>query len=390
MAATINEYGISIETLEEIYTYLQTEYKNIYGQDINLDQDTTDGQLLAIVSKLIRDLEENSVDKYNAFDPDTAEGVQLERLLKLCGIVRSSATKSIVDIDITTDRTVTLSDTYTVTDILGQNWIITGSQTLLAGTTTVSFLAENWGSIEALANTITQQNTIVLGVTSLTNPNDAVVGRDEQTDTSLKIQRNKSVSLPSQNTVSGLQAKLLKISNVVDAVVKENKTFSYDATLDLNAKTIWAIVDGGSVEDITEVMSLDRGDGVDLKGNEVYTYQTQQLRNDGTYRIYTDEIKFDRPTNTEIYINFDISPRSGQTSYDSESIKNFLLEKLYYIGENATVTELYSYIYQAGNTFIATNLEISKDDITYYNDTLIANAYEKFIINADKITITEV
>ena len=80
--STIDSNGISIDSLDTVYTALQTVYKNIYGEDINLDQDTTDGQVLALISKLKRDIDENSVSLYNAFDPDTASGVQLNRLLK--------------------------------------------------------------------------------------------------------------------------------------------------------------------------------------------------------------------------------------------------------------------------------------------------------------------
>lgn len=390
MSATINENGISIETLEELYIYLQTNYKTIYGQDINLDSDTTDGQFMAFLSKLVRDMQENAVSTYNAFDPDLAENTQLIRLLKFCGIVKRPATKSSVDIEITVDRSVNLPTKYTVSDTLNQNWIITSPITLPTGTHTLSFLAENWGSVEALPNTIINQNTIVLGVTSVTNPNEALVGRDDETDTQLRQRRKQSVSLPSENRVDGLQAKLLNVSGVIDAVVLENKTLNYDSTLDLNGKTIWAIIEGGSVEDIGTTISLDRGTGVELKGNVTYSYQRQQLRQNGTFRIFTDLARFDRPVNTEIYIKFDVTLRSGSITYDLTSIKNALLEKLYDIGENATVTELYGYIYNAGNTFIATNLQLSKDDITFSGDLLTANADEKFIIDFDKITITEV
>lgn len=388
--ATIGQYGIEIETLENIFSDLQTAYKDIYGQDINLDQDTTDGQMIAIFSKLKRDIDENMVSIYNAFDPDTAEGVQLNRLLKLCGINRSAATKSSVDIEITTDRSLTLPSDYTVSDSLDQNWIITDNQTLPIGTTTVSFRAEEWGAVEALANTITEAVTIVLGVTNINNPLDANVGLDEQTDTELKLQRKQSVSLPSENTVEGLQAKLLNIQGVSDAIVKENDTLIYDVTLDLNGKTIWAIVDGGAIEDIGEVLSVDRGSGVALKGSETYTYQKNQIRQDGSIRVYSDVVAFDRPTETDIYIKFDIKLRAGAVSYDLEAIKDELITKTYYIGENATVTELYSFIYAAGNTFIAENLQLSDDNITYVSDSLLADIDEKFVITKANIIITEV
>ena len=72
-----------------------------------------------------------------------------------------------------------------------------------------------------------------------------------------------------------------------------------------------------------------------------------------------------------------------------DAIKNKLVEKLYSINEKVTATELYAYVYSAGNTFIASKLEVSKDNIAFGNTA--TNDYdEKFIISAVNIAITEV
>jgi hypothetical protein len=53
-------------------------------------------------------------------------------------------------------------------------------------------------------------------------------------------------------------------------------------------------------------------------------------------------------------------------------------------------TELYSAIYQSGNGFIASNIQLSKDDITYVSDTLLADYDEKFKIVGANIEVTEI
>lgn len=390
MAAIIDSAGIKIDTLSDAISDLSILYKSIYGEDINIDSDTTDGQLIAIISKMYTDLQENSVLTYNAFDPDSASGAQLRRLLKLCGIVDSGATQSKVDVNITVDAPITLDAGYTLEDTLKQKWVIAESINLEIGTTLVGFVSDTWGSVSASANTITKQVTIVLGVVSVNNPAIATIGRDEKTDVELRRQRKQSVSLPSQNTIDGLRAKLLSINGVKDAIVHENSTFVYDAVKDLNAKTIWAIVDGGSHEDITSVMDLDRGTGVDMKGLISESISSNQLRNDGTFRIYTNYINYDRPTEVPLFIKFDVTLKEGETYIDLEQIKNSLLTKEYYIAESGIVTELYSYIYPANTNFIATDLQISIDDITYASDKLLAGYGEKFIITTANILITEV
>lgn len=388
--AKIDGTGISIDSFNDLFDAIASEYKGIYGEDINLDASTPDAQKLSIFVKAYRDMQELGLDMYNSFDPDTAIGNQLNKLIKLCGIDRIPATKSTVQIDITTSATVSLTADYVVKDILGQFWQIANAQTLTAGTTTVSFKAQDYGMIEAQANTITEFETIVLGVESITNPNSATAGRDEESDTALKIRRKKSVALPSRNTVEGLNAKLLNVNGVIDAVVYENDSNTYDSEKDLKANSIWCVVDGGIDQDIINIIGLDKNGGTGVKGSVEGTYRAQIERQDGTYRNIQMALSFDRPTEVNIFIKLDIKEKQGGASPDIEAIKNSLVEKKFFIDEDATATELYAYVYQNSTSFVAVNLELSKDDVTYYSDILPSDFNEKLVILKENITITEI
>ena len=386
----ITSKGISIDSFNDLFDAIATEYKNIYGEDINIDSDTPDGQKLSIFVKAYRDLQERGVDLYNSFDPDTAVGTQLHKLIKLCGISRIAATKSTVQVNITTSQIVTLLSDYTLKDSLGQLWVISSSQTLTIGTTLVTFLADEWGSITAQANTITEFETVVLGVVSVNNPNAAISGRDEETDIQLKIRRKKSVSLPSSNTVEGLQAKLLNLTGVVDAIIYENDSDTLDVDLNLSSHSIWCIVDGGVNSDIINTIGLEKMAGTGLKGSLSGNYIGSIKRQDGSIRQKLIPVLFDRPTEKEIYIKFDVKPKISGDILDLDAMKNALLNKTFFIAEDATVTELYSYIYSANSNFIATNLQLSDDNIIYVGDMLDSGYDEKFVITVAKITITEI
>ena len=387
--ASITSTGISIDSFNDLFDSISAEYKNIYGEDINLDQSTSDGQKLSIFVKAYRDLQEMGVDMYNSFDPDTAVGTQLNKLIKLCGITRGIATKSIVDVSITTSQTVTLDADYTLKDTLGQLWVISSSQTLTAGTTTVSFIADEWGSIEALPNTITEFESIVIGVISVTNPSSATVGLDEETDAELKIRRKKSVSKPAQSSRFGLLGKILELNGVTDCKIHENKTSTNDTDLGLDANSMWVIVEGGTVSDIHNVIGNDRGTGVDMKGTLTDTISNSYTINGRTH-IVEEESKFDRPTVSEIYVKFNVTKKNSETSIDEQVIKNALLTAKFYIYDNIYVNELYSYIYQGGTSFIATDLQLSRDNITYVSTFIKADYDEKFKLTDAKILITEI
>lgn len=386
---TINENGLLIDEFSTIYNRLADKFKLIYGQDINLEQNSPDGQLLGIITNEIYDLQTLILHIYNSFDPDLAQGVELNKLLKLIAQSRRSSTKSIVDITIVANANVTLPADYTIIDENKNEWIINAETTLTTGTHTVSFNAVNFGAIEASANTINEVVTVFPEITSVNNVSSAQVGRDEESDVLLRKRRNNLLESNSKSTIAGIYSKLFLLENVLDAKVHDNSSDEYDATLDVDAHTLWVIVDGGAVDEIAKIIAEEKTQGCGLKGNIEATYVETFLKSDGTTRLYYHEVKFDRPTQTNIYISLNVKKKNITDIIDDNAIKNKLIEKFYSIGENASATELYSYVYQSGNNFTASELLISEDNITY-SETLTANFEQKFIVSIDNIIITEI
>lgn len=386
---TINENGLLIDEFSTIYNRLADKFKLIYGQDINLEQNSPDGQLLGIITNEIYDLQTLILHIYNSFDPDLAQGVELNKLLKLIAQTRRASTKSIVDITIVANANVTLPADYTIIDENKNEWVINAETTLIAGINIVSFNAVNFGAIEASANTINDVVTVFPEIISVNNALPAEVGRDEESDVLLRKRRNNLLSVNSNSTIAGLYSKLFLLDTVTDAVIYENATDTYDALKDLNAHILWCIIDGGSIDEITKIIATDKTIGTDLKGTISNNYVEIFLKADGTTRALTHIVKFDRPTEIPLYIKLTVSKKIITDIIDMDAIKNKLVEKLYSINEKATATELYAYVYSAGNTFIASNLEVSKDNITFGNTS--TNDYdEKFIISETNIDITEV
>lgn len=53
LIATITDKGVLAPTYSEVLAELQKKFRAIYGQDINLDNDTADGQWLGIVASAL-------------------------------------------------------------------------------------------------------------------------------------------------------------------------------------------------------------------------------------------------------------------------------------------------------------------------------------------------
>ncbi len=385
----IDANGFKAESFTEILTRLSNGLKNIYGQDINLDQDTPDGQQLGIQANIISDFQDLALYIYNSMDPDLADGANFDKLLKLLARTRLPSSRSTVDIEMVLNKTVSIPASYTIKDLNNQNWIIGTAQTLDAGTHLVSFYSEDWGNITAEPNTINEQVTILTEVVSINNPESAISGRDEESIVQVRERRNKILEINASSTIGSIIGKILDLNGVIDAVPYENMTKIYDPLRDIQPNSYWIVVKGGDIAQISEIIAKDKTGGTGLKGQVETVYIEKFVRKDGSVREFYHDVKFDRPTEVSIHIKFKVSRKISTQSIDIEHIKDTLANKEFYIAQNITVTELYSTIYSAATNYIATDLEVSKDGVVWDSVFLQAGYDEEFIIEKSNIEIEE-
>lgn len=391
MKPEFNYNGLEIETFDEIYQRLAAGLRQIYGNEINLDYESPDGQRVSIIAQLVLDLETFALQLYNQMDDDLASGEWLNKLIKFAGIFRQPATRSQVDVDIETDRPVTLPAGYAVQDDLEQRWILPAAQSIGTGTTSLTLVAENFGAIEADAHTVNNPETIVLGVLDVDNAAAALVGRDEETDEELRIRRRRSVENPAYSTVGGLLAKLANLPNVTDVVVYENDQDTTDVEKDMPPHSVWVVIEGGGVTDITETMVKQRTSGCNTKGDETGIFNEVVQRPDGSTFTIIHEMNFDRPVLTPLEIRLTATRTDSLSPIDLDLMKSKLAGRRFRIGENVKASTLYALAYQAGSNFILSGLEISDDGGANWTDENIISAYDgRFTVDVADIDITEV
>lgn len=386
----IDRNGIQIDTFEEIFESISTQFKDIYGQDINISQESPDGQMIGILTNTVYDLQTMIVRIYNSFDPDFAQGQELNKILKLISETRNPPTKSTVDIEITTNTVVTLPAGFTVKDDNDNEWVTTKEEQLTVGVNTVTFEASLFGSISAIENSITTPVDAYTEIDSFTNPASAVTGRDEESDTSLRVRRNKLLTVNAKSTIGGISAKLVALENVTDARIYENYTDTYDSDKQLDAHSIWCVVDGGDIDEIAEVIAKDKTIGTGLKGSTTGTWLEEFVKSDGTVRYFTHEINFDRPNEIDLYISFSYKKRNALDTIDEDYIKNQLALLTFDIDADLNATELYAEIYGISSLIIAFDLLVSTDGVNWVDDILELDYGEKLTLSTDNITLTEV
>ena len=389
MKPEFTEDGINVQTFEEIYDELVAGYQSIYGSDILLDSDTPDGQRVGIEAQARLDLQSYALAIYNQMDPDFAVGEALNKIIKISGIMRIAGARSYASVTIETSEAVTLPDGYTVKDTSEQNWITLSEVELISGTNTTTLYSEDFGVITAGIGEINDPSTYIIGVTSVTNAAAATTGNDEETDAELRVRRNASLVIPETSAIGGLYTALWAVSDVLEVKIYENDTDSTDS-LTVPAHSIWLIIDGGLDADIAKVMAEVKTAGTGMKGTEEVTYNETITMADGATITYSHEMKFDRVSTKDVYIKMTLTRTDPAIPVVTSAVKAALVAKTYSIGQFIQANNLYSTVYGAGDTFVATDLEISFDDITYTDAELTPDYDERVTITDAKITITEV
>lgn len=398
MPDILDANGLTVKTRTEIVDELGEAYRGIYGEDINIDQNSPDGQVIGIMAQMAVDIREQLVNIYNSFNPNRAIGVVLDERAAINNVVRAGATFTTINISITVDRTLTLQGLdadyfnvngtgFTVQDNAGNQFILIDTTTITAGTHSLAFRAREIGMVETVIGTIQTPVTIVLGVTGINNPVAATnIGVNEESDPTLRLRRARSIALSSNGYQNGIEGALMDVSGVSDAVVYENDTSITDSD-GTPGNTMWAIVDGGANEDIARVICYKKSFGCGMRGD--VTVGVEQANG----RIV--DINFDRPETQNLYIQFEIQQTTPGYAFDLDGIKAALENTLMYgIGDAADTSritiEAAAAVLSFGGGGVVINVEISDDGYTWA-DYLTPTAKDyKFVVEANNISITVV
>ncbi len=294
--------GFERKRLYDIKIDIENELKSKFGAHINLLPESVFGQLVGIKASLISSIWELAEAVYNSQYPDTAEGVSLDNVCALVGVQRLKAIKSRVVVYLTGDNG-TLVPKGTIFSVNGNpNARFETLEDVVLTTSIPNGIVEcdatEYGEIPAYANTLTIIETPVFGLNSVTNPEDAILGRNEETDAELRLRRSRSIQIAGAGTVEAMRAKLRALTDVTSVIVYENETFVEDEH-GLPPKSFECVVAGGNVDDIANLIWQIKPAGVATYGNQ----STLVIDSQG----FEHTIKWSRPVEVEIYLTVNLT-----------------------------------------------------------------------------------
>ncbi len=225
--------GFSAKTLEEILDEMSTEARAEISSTLDTSASAPIGQLFGIVATKLRELWELGQATHDAFNPDNASDFSLTVLALITGTQRRDATKSSVLCDVDLDANTYDAETliahvdgdpdarfFNKNEIVSTGGVQAGKE----------FVAESTGPLVAVADTLIVIAEPVVGWNDVTNPLDAIVGEDIETDVALRPRREEELARVGSSTVDAIRADVGKVTNVSSVTVFENTKLTPDVT----------------------------------------------------------------------------------------------------------------------------------------------------------------
>lgn len=313
VAPGIDENGIHVPEYEDTKQRLLDKFRAIFGDDLYLGEDTQDYQMIAEIADVHDDICSLAVELYASRNPDFATGVSLDYMLPLNGIRRLLPTFSTVVLTASGTPGTVISAGSLAQDVDGRQWATDAEATIPAsGSVDIPATCTVSGAIHAVPGAISQIMSPTAGWIAVSNADDAVPGRNRETDAEAHARRNASVSNRALSLVEAIKGVILTLEGVTKARVYENKEHTTDAN-GITPNSVCAVVQNGNSQEIAEAIFNSKGPGCGTYGNTTVIVKD----------VYEQDnsIKFSRPADKAIAVNITVKRLDGFSDGVTDHIK---------------------------------------------------------------------
>ena len=311
--------GIILTDSGVILEQVSDEYKNTFGQDLvvpdslNPEGATTPQGLLIVSEALARiGVIDNNAAIANQINPNVAGGVFLDAIMALSGIQRTPAQPStvlctltgVVGTIIPAGSQASVTTTGAVFELVSQVTIPTGGSI-----TGVLFQSVETGAIGAASGTLTNIISNVLGWETITNPADATLGKETQSDIEARQLRLNTLAIQGASVAEAIISGVSAVPGFNSMTFRENiePTTEVIDGVSMVAHSIYACVSGGTDLAVAEALTSKKsagaayvntdgaGQGVPVAQNVTVPFSGQVI-----------EVKFDRPTVKPVLVDITV------------------------------------------------------------------------------------
>lgn len=272
--------GIEQPSASSIREELEQMFISIWGNQINLDASSKQGQLITSLTTIILEKNASIAKAVQSFNPKTAEndaesGMYWQDAIgNIYGMERIGATYTTVLCNVSGRVGTVIPETAQAISTNGDIFKITQSVTIpSSGQISVYFTAVESGAIPADAGSVDTIYTPVVGWDTVNNTSSGIIGSGIETREDFENRRVALLGKYSTNQVESIKAELLSVSGVVRCIVKENDTDNAVTlqNISLPAHSVYCVVEGGSLNDIGAAIRLRKSGGCSTSGSQSYS-----------------------------------------------------------------------------------------------------------------------
>ena len=304
----INNTGVIVTDASVIQAEVEQEYKDTFGEDLNVDPSTPQGMLITIETLSRIAVANNNAALANQINPNLAGGIFLDALLQLTGAQRVSSAPSLVNCILTgiAGTSIPAGAQISTTDGQTKFELITTLTIPVGGSISdVQFQSVDDGEIAAPANSLTLIVSNILGWETVTNPTDAVLGTLTQSDTQARLQRTNTLGAQGNSIATNVISNLYLLPGVSPAGLsfQENVASTTEIINEITmvSHSIYVCV-GGSASDLDVATTIqnsksggcayNNGLGIPIAQEVIVPLSNQEII-----------VLFDRPSLVTISIN---------------------------------------------------------------------------------------
>lgn len=385
-APYIDATGMHIPTYTDIRDDLISKMKEIFGNDIYIDEDSQDYQQISIFAKKIFDTNALALLTYNNRTVNTAIGVGLDNLCAIAGIVRKAATYSTVQLTLTGAPTTVIASGKASDKDDEHIWNLPASVVIPeSGTITVEATCNDAGDITVSSNTITKIITPVFGWYSVVNNFNGSGGTNEETDAELRGRYALATAAPSETVFESIIASVSAVEGVKRIKAYENDTGTANS-LGHPPHSITLVVEGGDDTDVA---------------TEIYFKKTPGCYTNGTTSVdivslsgNTTKISFYRPTYKTVYVKVSLKKLSSYNDEYANDIKKAIVDYINNLEIAETVYRSVLWSIATGQmksiqspSFSVLNVQTSIDGVSYTDTDISVLFNEASQIDLDKVIV---
>lgn len=316
----ITDIGLVAPTREAITVGLWEIMRGAFGEDLNEDARTPQGQLVTSLTASIDNQNSAMIALGNNFDTRYAIGQFQEALGAVYFLTRKLATRSIAMLDFIGIGGTVIPQGYLIVDDAGFEWEVSAASTVGAGL--VAALCTTSGPIQAAPLTITTFKETIDGLDRVENPAAAAAGSNQESRSNFETRRYESVAANSKNMNASVRGAVGNLAGVIDVFVADNPT---DASIVIGEtdypmirNSLLVSVVGGDDQQLAEMILIKGGTGCSFMGNTSILWKDEAS---GGALPPEYIVKLERPAHVTVSLRLTVVDPSAISYANSQAAK---------------------------------------------------------------------